>query len=187
MDSTALTTSGGGRATRGEKSNRCVLHHGNDDGKFFKKICWCSNESFKSWKGLQFHTKRMQTKRHADAQKLVVCFLKHSNLFCEFTFRILANTSQKFFSASHNLQQIIENSHKAGFFGEHDTRILLKALKEKDATRASHKEVSFTLSPSTPAHSRCSSRLGRSPFDSQYWNIHRNDANYYAWNQALNN
>jgi hypothetical protein len=85
----------------------------------------------------------------ADAQKLVGMFSETFNLFCELLSEYL-QTHHKNFSASHNLQQIIENSHKAGFLAEHDTRILLKALKEKDATRASHKEVSSPSHPVRP-------------------------------------
>lgn len=84
-----------------------------------------------------------------DSQKLVALFTETFNLFCELIADYL-KIHHKNFSSGKNPHQIIENAHKAGFLAEHDSKILLKALKEKDATTLSHKEAPSAWHPVKP-------------------------------------
>lgn len=81
----------------------------------------------------------------SESQKLIKNISETFQNFCDLLAEYLKVHHKNFASASHP-REIIENAHKAGFLAEHDSKLLLRAIKEKDSTLASHKEVS------TPSH-----------------------------------
>ena len=82
------------------------------------------------------------TQDESESHKLVKNIAEVFNSFCSLLSDYLKTHHKKFVSAS-NPREVIENAHKAGFLAEHDSKILLQGLKEKEATFASHKEVSL--------------------------------------------
>jgi len=85
----------------------------------------------------------------AHSQALVQAFSKTFQAFCDLISEYLAK-NHKNFASGKSPQEIIANAHKAGFLAEHDSKTLLQAIKEKDATLSSHQEVSPASHPVKP-------------------------------------
>ncbi len=85
-----------------------------------------------------------QTQAHSQA--LMQAFSKTFQAFCDLIAAYLKK-NHKNFTSDKNSQEVITNAHKAGFLAEHDTKILLQALKEKESTPTLHQETASVSHP----------------------------------------